>query len=120
MFELGIAFGALGSGRTFFVVPRVGGPAEFADLAGIQAVSYSPPGERGWGPAMGPVASPCRIMLYGHGKRGTEGPILTTPAGTPYYDYFAGQIRWLENLASGRLTEPWTAKGVRVWRLGPA
>jgi predicted nucleotide-binding protein len=62
VFELGIAFGALGSGRTFFVVPRVGGPAEFADLAGIQAVSYSPPGERGWGPAMGPVASPCRIM----------------------------------------------------------
>jgi hypothetical protein len=58
-------------------------------------------------------------MLYGHGKRGTEGPIMVVPAGTPYYEYFARQIRWLENLASGRLAEPWTAKGIRVWPLKP-
>jgi hypothetical protein len=57
-------------------------------------------------------------MLYGHGKRGTEGPILVFRAGTPYYEYFTGQIQWLEGLASGRLVEPWEAKGVRVVPLG--
>jgi hypothetical protein len=280
IFELGIAFGALGSGRTFFLLPRDDQPAIFADLAGVEAITYSAPGEKGWVPAMGPAASRiaeaiqamspsltssltvnplewtqrfpsgpvttmfletcadsqrdlverlraaerhvnifgltrnffaredvrdllllkartvpirlflmeptsparveryrvepieasfedparmkreilaplrllvakanaaragrsakpaagiqvylynfpcsfaieeiddhCRVMLYGHGKRGTEGPIMIFSPGTPYHDYFAGQIRWLEGLASGELTEPWVSKGVRV------
>lgn len=61
----------------------------------------------------------CRVMLYGHGRRGTEGPIMTFRAGTPFYEYFARQIRWLEGLASGAVTEPWTSKGVRVLPLAP-
>jgi hypothetical protein len=59
----------------------------------------------------------CRVMLYGHGRRGTEGPIMVFRSGTPYFDYFAKQIRWLEGLASGQIGEPWIAKGVQVRRL---
>jgi hypothetical protein len=55
----------------------------------------------------------CRVMLYGHGKRGTEGPIFVFHDNTPYWDYFAGQIQWLERLAESP-REPWTSKGLIV------
>lgn len=55
----------------------------------------------------------CRVMLYGHGKRGTEGPIFVFNDNTPYWDYFAGQIQWLERLAKSP-REPWTSKGLVV------
>lgn len=55
----------------------------------------------------------CRVMLYGHGKRGTEGPIFVFADNTPYWDYFAGQIQWLERLATSP-REPWTSKGLVV------
>ncbi len=55
----------------------------------------------------------CRVMLYGHGKRGTEGPIFVFNDGTPYWDYFAGQIQWLERLAEGP-REPWASKNLIV------
>lgn len=55
----------------------------------------------------------CRVMLYGHGKRGTEGPIFVFNDSTPYWDYFAGQIQWLERLAESP-REPWTSKGLVV------
>jgi hypothetical protein len=55
----------------------------------------------------------CRVMLYGHGKRGTEGPIFVFNDNTPYWDYFAGQIQWLERLAENP-REPWTSKGLVV------
>ncbi len=55
----------------------------------------------------------CRVILYGHGKRGTEGPIFVFDDNTPYWDYFAGQIHWLERLAKSP-REPWTSKGVLV------
>jgi hypothetical protein len=55
----------------------------------------------------------CRVMLYGHGKRGTEGPIFVFNDNTPYWDYFAGQIQWLERLAEDP-REPWTSKGLVV------
>jgi hypothetical protein len=55
----------------------------------------------------------CRVMLYGHGKRGTEGPIFVFNDNTPYWDYFAGQIQWLERLAESP-REPWTSKGLVV------
>lgn len=58
-----------------------------------------------------------RVMLYGHGKRGTDGPILAFSEGTDYYDYFADQLRWLDRLAaSDTVPEPWRSKGVNVWR----
>ena len=38
-------------------------------------------------------------MLYGHGKRGTEGPTFVCNDNTSYWDYFAGQIQWRERLA---------------------
>jgi hypothetical protein len=55
----------------------------------------------------------CRVMLYGHGKRGTEGPIFVFDDNTPCWDYFAGQIQWLERLAMSP-REPWTSKGLVV------
>jgi hypothetical protein len=55
----------------------------------------------------------CRVMLYGHGKRGTEGPILVFDEGTPYWDYFASQLEWMQRLADAP-REPWTSKGLAV------
>lgn len=55
----------------------------------------------------------CRVMLYGHGKRGTEGPMFVFEEGTPYWTYFADQILWLERLAHNP-REPWTSKGLIV------
>jgi hypothetical protein len=55
----------------------------------------------------------CRVMLYGHGKRGTEGPIFVVNDNTPYGDYFASQMRWLARLADNP-QEPWTSKGLIV------
>jgi hypothetical protein len=59
----------------------------------------------------------CRVMLYGHGKRGTEGPILVFDEGTPYWDYFASQLEWMQRLADAP-REPWTSKGLVVRALG--
>jgi len=61
----------------------------------------------------------CRVMLYGHGKRGTEGPILAFNEGTPYWEYFADQIAWLHRLATNP-REPWTSKGLTVQPLTEA
>jgi hypothetical protein len=55
----------------------------------------------------------CRVMLYGHGKRGTEGPILVFDEGTPYWDYFIDQLQWLQRLATNP-REPWATKGLVV------
>ncbi|MBB4950195.1 hypothetical protein F4556_005730 [Kitasatospora gansuensis] len=58
-----------------------------------------------------------RVMLYGHGKRGTDGPILTWTSGTEYHEYFAGQLDWVARLGEADvIPEPWRSKGVRVWR----
>jgi transcriptional regulator with XRE-family HTH domain len=59
------------------------------------------------------VDGACRVMLYGHGKRGTEGPIMVFTEGTPFWDYFASQIEWLGRLAS-EPREPWVSKGLKV------
>ena len=55
----------------------------------------------------------CRVMLYGHGKRGTEGPIFVFNEGTPYWDYFASQLEWMKRQTEDP-REPWTSKGVLV------
>ncbi|MGH4022053.1 MAG: hypothetical protein ACRDT0_23025 [Pseudonocardiaceae bacterium] len=55
----------------------------------------------------------CRVMLYGHGRRGREGPIFVFDDNAPYWNYFADQIKWLERLAT-RPREPWTSKGLIV------
>lgn len=55
----------------------------------------------------------CRVMLYGHGKRGTEGPMMVFQEGTPYWDYFNDHFEWLARLASDP-REPWTSKGIEV------
>ena len=63
----------------------------------------------------------CRVMLYGHGKRGTQGPIITFADGSAPHQYFIDQIRWLERLATDHTVEPWASKGivVRPLDLGP-
>ncbi|MBK8226542.1 MAG: hypothetical protein IPK70_05145 [Flavobacteriales bacterium] len=60
-----------------------------------------------------------RVMLYGHGKRGTQGPILNCGFGHPLSPYFNAQLRWLEKLALGQPYPPWSAKGLVVRRLSP-
>ena len=59
----------------------------------------------------------CRVMLYGHGKRGTEGPIFVFNEGSPYWTYFTDQLQWLERLATNP-REPWVSKGLDVRALG--
>lgn len=65
-----------------------------------------------------------RVMLYGHGKRGTDGPILIfdkgPDEGTPYWTYFAEQLAWMQRLADVEESpEPWRSRGVRVWEYLP-
>jgi hypothetical protein len=55
----------------------------------------------------------CRVMLYGHGKRGTEGPIFVFDRGTPFWTYFVDQLQWLKRLATNP-REPWVSKGLVV------
>ena len=69
--------------------------------------------------AMEKIDRNCRVMLYGHGKRGTEGPMLVFEEGTPYWTYFTDQLQWLERLAANP-REPWVSKGLVVRALGKA
>lgn len=71
--------------------------------------------------AMERIDDSIRVMLYGHGKRGTDGPILTfdkgADGGTPYWQYFAGQLEWMQRLVDAEeIPEPWHSKGVRIWQ----
>jgi hypothetical protein len=68
--------------------------------------------------AMELIDDSCRVMLYGHNKRGTDGPILLFRNGTPYFEYFLSQIRWLEAMAS-KCDEPWLSRGLSVCLLDP-
>jgi hypothetical protein len=77
--------------------------------AGLRVFTYNFPCSF----AIEKVDQSCRVMLYGHGKRGTEGPILVFSEGTPYWDYFVSQLQWLHRLAT-RPREPWISKGLRV------
>ena len=61
----------------------------------------------------------CRVMLYGHGKRGTEGPMFVFDQGTVYWTYFADQLDWLKRLATNP-REPWVSKGLIVRALQEA
>lgn len=69
--------------------------------------------------AMEEIDDVIRVMFYGHGKRGTDSPILTFASGTDYHDYFASQLRWLDRLASGETREPWASKDIHVWPYQP-
>lgn len=59
------------------------------------------------------VDDACRVMLYSHGHRGTDGPVLVFSAGTPYYEHFVEQMDWLNRLAQER-DERWASKGIEV------
>lgn len=68
----------------------------------------------------GKVDDVCRGVLCGHGKRGTQGPIMTFSGGGPAHTYFVDRIRWLERRANSEVTpEQWAGKGVRVRPLEP-
>jgi len=56
----------------------------------------------------------CRIKLYGHGKRGTDSPILIIDKNSPDYDYFASQIDWMEQIASGKISSEWYDKKIKI------
>jgi hypothetical protein len=80
-----------------------------APTAGLRLYTYNFPCSF----AIERIDRSCRVMLYGHGKRGTEGPTFVFEKGTPYWDYFAGQLDWLQRLAIDP-REPWTTKGLVV------
>jgi len=67
--------------------------------------------------AMEEIDDTCRVMLYGHGKRGTDSPIWVFQSGSAQHEYFVSQIRWLEALCKSP-DDYWSAKGVvvRRWR----
>jgi transcriptional regulator with XRE-family HTH domain len=69
--------------------------------------------------AMEKTDQTCRVMMYGHGKRGTDGPILVFSEGTPYWDYYNDQLDWLARLATDP-REPWVSKGIEVRPLSDA
>jgi transcriptional regulator with XRE-family HTH domain len=94
--------------RPLFAASRRVAPAA-APHAGMRIYTYNFPCSF----AMEKVDSTCRVALYGHGKRGTEGPTFVFEEGTPYWDYFDSQISWLGRLASDP-REPWTSKGLIV------
>ena len=56
----------------------------------------------------------CRILLYGHGKRGMDSPILILDKNSPDYDYFASQIEWMERIASGKISSEWYDKKIKI------
>lgn len=64
--------------------------------------------------AMEEVDGVVRVMMYGHGRRGTHGPIIVFGEGTSSHAYFVEQLRWLERLSSDDSPEPWKSKRVRV------
>ncbi|MED7952793.1 hypothetical protein [Streptomyces sp. BE303] len=71
--------------------------------------------------AMEMIDDTMRVMIYGHGKRGTDGPILvfgkgdTATGPTPYWQYFESQLAWIQRLADAEeAPEPWRSKGIRV------
>jgi transcriptional regulator with XRE-family HTH domain len=83
-----------------------------ADVPGLQIYTYNFPCSF----SIEEIDAVCRVAPYGHGRRGTEGPIFVFAEGTPYHEYFASQIRWLERLAADPDIEPWASKGIKVSR----
>ena len=49
----------------------------------------------------------------GHGRRGTDSPVMLLRSGTPYFDYFRAQLEWLGLLAT-QPPKSWTDKGIEV------
>lgn len=60
------------------------------------------------------VDSVCRMMPYGHGMRGTQGPVITVVRDTPTHSYLTAQLHWLERMSEGDTPEPWASKGIIV------
>ncbi len=56
----------------------------------------------------------CRIKLYGHGKGRTGSPIMIYSDDSPDYDYFASQIKWIEQIASGKISPEWYDKKIKI------
>jgi hypothetical protein len=57
----------------------------------------------------------CRVMLYGHNKRGTDSPIFVFKSDNPCYEYFISQLRWMEEMAaSPEVAEPWKRKRIEI------
>jgi hypothetical protein len=53
-------------------------------------------------------------MLYGHGKKGTDSPILIFGKDSPHYKYFVSQIAWIEEIASGKISSEWYEKKIKI------
>lgn len=94
--------------RPLFLASQRVTPAA-APSAGLRVLTYNFPCSF----AMERIDRTCRVMLYGHGKRGTDGPIIAFDEGTAYWDYFVSQLDWMKRLAD-QPREPWTSKGLVI------
>jgi hypothetical protein len=62
-----------------------------------------------------------RVMLYGHGVRGTDGPIFVFDKKDKYFDYFDSQLIWLVRMGEEQIYDEARGTGpLFVQKLTPA
>jgi hypothetical protein len=66
------------------------------------------------------IDSSIRVMLYGHGKRGTDSPVFVFRGGTTEYEYFSSQVDWLLRCVREEVGPPWDEKKISFSELSPA
>lgn len=94
------------------LLAEVNAPGVCAEGAGLEVYYYNFPCSF----AIEYIDDVCRVMLYGHGKRGTDGPIFVFRRGNPYFEYFKSQLDWLERLAQAK--DPyWISRNLVVRKL---
>jgi hypothetical protein len=91
-------------------IEKVIGP--LSSIANIQLFTFNFPCSF----ALEEIDRTCRIMLYGHGVRGTDSPIMVLSDSSECYAYFSSQIRWLEGLSNSSAGGYWERKGIVVRR----
>ncbi len=63
------------------------------------------------------IDSQIRVMLYGHGVRGTNGPIFLIKKDTWIGEYFFDQLEWIRGMGSNGTQPPWDLKNLIVTEL---
>jgi hypothetical protein len=58
-------------------------------------------------------------MLYGHGVRGTDGPILSFRAGSNYYNYFLSQLDWIVDMGAKNKYDEMRGHKIKVTKIIP-
>ena len=67
--------------------------------------------------ALEKIDSSIRVMLYGHGVRGTDSPIFIFDKNDKYFDYFNSQLEWLIKMGSKQEYDEARGLGIKVEKL---